>query len=75
MADIKAADVAELRRKTGAGMMDCKIALVEANGDFDEAINVLRKKGRKLLQRELTEKHLRELQLPKLTMLRHLVLQ
>ena len=56
-------------------MMDCKIALVEANGDFDEAINVLRKKGRKLLQRELTERHLRELQLLKLTMLRHLVLQ
>ena len=48
MADIKAADVAELRRKTGAGMMDCKIALVEANGDFDEAINVLRKKGQKV---------------------------
>ena len=48
MADIKAADVAKLRRQTGAGMMDCKNALVEANGDFDAAINVLRKKGQKV---------------------------
>ena len=44
MGEIKAADVAALRKQTGAGMMDCKIALVEANGDFDAAINVLRKK-------------------------------
>ena len=48
MADIKAADVAKLRQQTGAGMMDCKTALVEANGDFDSAINVLRKKGQKV---------------------------
>ena len=48
MADIKAADVAKLRKQTGAGMMDCKAALVEANGDFDAAINVLRKKGQKI---------------------------
>ena len=48
MADIKAADVATLRRQTGAGMMDCKNALVEANGDFDIAIDVLRKKGQKV---------------------------
>ena len=48
MADIKAADVATLRRQTGAGMMDCKNALVEANGDFDAAIDVLRKKGQKV---------------------------
>jgi len=48
MADIKAADVAKLRHQTGAGMMDCKKALVEANGDFDAAINVLRKKGQKV---------------------------
>ena len=48
MADIKAADVAKLRKQTGAGMMDCKTALVEANGDFDAAINVLRKKGQKV---------------------------
>ena len=48
MADIKAADVATLRKQTGAGMMDCKNALVEANGDFDAAIGVLRKKGQKV---------------------------
>ena len=48
MGDIKAADVAKLRKQTGAGMMDCKKALIEANGDFDAAINVLRKKGQKV---------------------------
>ncbi len=48
MGDIKAADVAKLRKQTGAGMMDCKKALVEANGDFDAAIDVLRKKGQKV---------------------------
>ena len=48
MVDIKAADVATLRKQTGAGMMDCKNALVEANGDFEAAINVLRKKGQKV---------------------------
>ena len=48
MADIKAADVKKLRDMTGAGMMDCKKALVEANGDFDEAIAILRKKGQKV---------------------------
>ena len=48
MSDIKAADVAKLRKQTGAGMMDCKKALVEANGDFDAAIDVLRKKGQKV---------------------------
>ena len=48
MGDIKAADVAKLRQQTGAGMMDCKTALVEANGSFDEAINILRKKGQKV---------------------------
>jgi len=48
MANIKAADVAKLRKQTGAGMMDCKKALVEANGDFDAAIDVLRKKGQKV---------------------------
>ena len=48
MGAIKAADVAKLRKQTGAGMMDCKNALVEANGDFDAAITVLRKKGQKV---------------------------
>ena len=42
---ITAAQVNELRQKTGAGMMDCKNALTEANGDFDKAIELLRKKG------------------------------
>jgi elongation factor Ts len=48
MAEIKAADVAKLRKMTGAGMMDCKAALAESNGDFDEAIDILRKKGQKV---------------------------
>jgi elongation factor Ts len=42
---ISAADVKRLRDQTGAGMMDCKAALAEANGDFEEATTVLRKKG------------------------------
>ncbi|MFD0989351.1 translation elongation factor Ts [Mariniflexile jejuense] len=45
---ITAADVNKLRQSTGAGMMDCKKALVEAEGDFDKAIEVLRKKGQKV---------------------------
>ena len=48
MAEIKAADVAKLRNMTGAGMMDCKQALTEANGDFELAVDVLRKKGQKV---------------------------
>jgi elongation factor Ts len=42
---ISAADVKKLRDQTGAGMMDCKTALEEANGDFEEARTILRKKG------------------------------
>jgi elongation factor Ts len=42
---ITASQVNELRQKTGAGMMDCKKALTEANGDYEKAINILRKKG------------------------------
>ena len=42
---ITAAQVNELRKKTGAGMMDCKKALVEANGDMQKAVDILRKKG------------------------------
>ena len=45
MANITAKDVAELRAKTGLGMMDCKKALVEAEGDMDKAITILREKG------------------------------
>ena len=45
---ISAADVKELGDRTGAGMMDCKKALAEANGDFDAAIDLLRTKGQKV---------------------------
>lgn len=45
MATIAAKDVAELRKKTGCGMMECKKALVEADGNMDEAIKVLRERG------------------------------
>lgn len=45
---ISAADVSKLRNETGAGLMDCKKALVETNGDFDAAIDLLRKKGAKI---------------------------
>ena len=48
MSNITAADVNKLRKSTGAGIMDCKKALVEANGDFDLAIENLRKKGQKV---------------------------
>ncbi|WP_371742845.1 MULTISPECIES: translation elongation factor Ts [Flavobacteriaceae] len=48
MVKITAAEVNKLRKATGAGMMDCKKALVEAEGDFDKAIEVLRKKGQKV---------------------------
>ncbi len=48
MTKITAAEVNKLRKTTGAGMMDCKKALVEANGDFDLAIEILRKKGQKV---------------------------
>ena len=59
MADISASDVKKLRDITGAGMMDCKKALAEAGGDFDEAIDLIRKKGQavanKRAGREATE--------------------
>ena len=59
MANVTAADVNKLRKQTGAGMMDCKKALVEAEGNFDEAIAILRKKGQKIAakraDREATE--------------------
>lgn len=48
MANITAAEVNKLRQTTGAGMMDCKKALVEAEGDFEKAIEILRKKGQKV---------------------------
>ncbi len=48
MANITAADIAKLRAMTAAGLMDCKQALTEAEGDFDKAIEFLRKKGQKI---------------------------
>jgi len=48
MVKITAADVNKLRKSTGAGMMDCKNALVEAGGDFEKAVEILRKKGQKV---------------------------
>ena len=45
---ITAAEINKLRQQTGAGMMDCRKALVESNGDFEEAIDYLRKKGQKV---------------------------
>ncbi len=59
MVKVTAAEVNKLRKATGAGMMDCKNALVEAEGNFDKAIEVLRKKGQKVAakraDRESTE--------------------
>ena len=59
MATISAADVAKLRRMTLAGMMDCKKALEESNGDFTKAVEIIRKKGQavanKRADREATE--------------------
>jgi elongation factor Ts len=56
---IKAADVSKLRKMTGAGMMDCKKALTETDGDFDAAVEYIRKKGQamasKRADRETTE--------------------
>ena len=48
MTNITASQVNELRKQTGLGMMDCKSALVESNGDFEKAIEILRKKGQKV---------------------------
>jgi elongation factor Ts len=48
MVKITAQEVNALRKKTGAGMMDCKKALVESEGDIDKAIDILRKKGQKV---------------------------
>ena len=45
MSTISKEDVLSLREKTGAGLIDCKRALAESNGDVEEAISILRKKG------------------------------
>ena len=52
---ITAAEVNKLRKQTGAGMMDCKKALTEANGDFEAAIEILRKKAKRWLPSAATE--------------------
>ncbi|MGA1464743.1 MAG: translation elongation factor Ts, partial [Balneolaceae bacterium] len=48
---ISAQDVKKLRDQTGAGMMDCKKALAEANGDMEKAVEILRKKGQKVSEK------------------------
>ncbi|GAB1473999.1 translation elongation factor Ts [Bacteroidota bacterium] len=57
--EIKATDVAKLRQMTGAGMMDCKSALIDANGDFEKAKDIIREKGKliaaKRADRDTTE--------------------
>lgn len=53
---ITAQDVNKLRKMTGAGMMDCKKALTEANGDFDKAVEILRKKGQKISAKRADKK-------------------
>jgi elongation factor Ts len=59
MIEIQASEVSKLRKATGAGMMDCKKALQESNGDFEAAIDIIRKKGQliasKRSDREATE--------------------
>jgi elongation factor Ts len=53
------ADISKLRTMTGAGMMDCKKALEEAGNDFDKAMEIIRKKVRQLLQKEVIVKLLK----------------
>ena len=55
---ITAAEVNKLRQQTGAGMMDCKKALEESNGDFEAAVDFLRKKGAKVPKKKKTTKTL-----------------
>ena len=61
MTNITASQVNELRKQTGLGMMDCKSALVDSNGDFEKAIEILRKKGQKVAAKEQIEKRMKEL--------------
>ena len=71
MVNISAAEVNKLRQMTGAGMMDCKKALQETDGDFEKAIDYLRKKGQKVAEKELTEMPMKGLflQRPRMTIL------
>ena len=56
------ADITKLRKMTGAGMMDCKNALTEAEGDYDKAMEIIRKKGQavaaKRSERDVAERSL-----------------
>ena len=63
MAEITAAMVKELRESTGAGMMDCKNALSETNGDFDKAVQPLREQDGEALaneEKEITDEEKKE---------------
>jgi elongation factor Ts len=62
MANISAAQVKELREKSGAPMMDCKHALTEAKGDLEQAIILLRKKGVSVAAKKATRVHSRRRQ-------------
>lgn len=64
---ITAQQVKELREKTGAGMMDCKKALTETDGDMDKAIDLLREKGIAKAAKKLTVSRQKVLLLLKLT--------
>ncbi|MEO0202776.1 MAG: translation elongation factor Ts [candidate division WOR-3 bacterium] len=55
MADIKPEVLRELRERTGAGLMDCKKALTEANGDIEKAVEILRKMGLAKIEKKLTK--------------------
>lgn len=48
MSKITPAEINRLRKQTGAGMIDCKRALIDSSGDFDSAVDILRKKGQKI---------------------------
>ena len=61
MSNISKEDVLDLREKTGAGLIDCKRALVESNGDLEEAISILRKKELLQLPKKLDAMQVREL--------------
>ena len=51
---VSMADITKLRKMTGAGMMDCKNALTESEGDFDKAVEIIRKKGHKGIKKRHT---------------------
>ncbi len=73
MADITVSMVKELREQTGAGMMDCKTALSETNGDLDAAVDWLRTKGLSKQLKKLTAWLQRGLSLLSLTEQQHLL--